>query len=75
MKGQALKLRIRPLIVMEGTVIEPTYMGLGSGEAALNKFSELKDRCKAVKSCFILLWHNSLFDTQAERELYRQLLQ
>lgn len=74
-KGQALKLRIRPLIAMEGTVMEPTYMGLGSGEAALNKFNELKDRCKAVKGCFTLLWHNSLFDTQAERELYRQLLQ
>ncbi len=73
-EGRALTLRIRPLVVMEETILEPLYMGLGSGEAALHKFSELKDRCQAVNGCFTLLWHNSMFDTQAKRVLYRRVL-
>lgn len=74
-EGRALKLRIRPLIVMEETVLEPLYMGLGSGAAALHKFGELRERCQDVNGCFTLLWHNSTFDTPAKRTLYQQVLQ
>lgn len=73
--GEALKLRIRPLIAMETTILEPQYMGLGNGEEALLKFNELRERCQAVKGCFTLLWHNSMFETLAERTLYQQVLQ
>ncbi len=73
--GRPLKLRIRPLIAMEETILEPLYMGLGRGEEALRKFAELRERCQAVSGCFTLLWHNSMFDTQAERTLYQQILQ
>lgn len=72
--GKALQLRIRPLIAMECTVIAPRYMGLGTGEVALKKFRELKDTCKAVGGCFTLLWHNSHFDSAAERGVYEALL-
>lgn len=71
---KALKLRIRPLIAMECTVMAPRYMGLGTGEVALNKFRQLKDACKAVGGCFTLLWHNSQFDNAAERALYEAVL-
>lgn len=72
--GQALKLRIRPLIAMECTVMAPRYMGLGTGEAALNKFRELRRACQAVGGCFTLLWHNSQFDSKAKRTLYEAVL-
>jgi len=69
--GRVLKLRIRPLIAMECTIISPRYMGLGSGDAALAKFGELKKACKAVGGCFTLLWHNSQFDSQMKQTLYQ----
>jgi hypothetical protein len=72
--GEALQLRIRPLIAMECTVIDACYMGLGNGEAALSKFLELKDACRAVNGNFTLLWHNSRFVKQEERDLFGSLL-
>ncbi|NYT62135.1 hypothetical protein H0A66_07385 [Alcaligenaceae bacterium] len=72
--GQALHLRIRPLIAMECTVMAPRYMNLGSGEKALNKFSDLKASCRAVGGAFTLLWHNSLLEQQQERALYKNVL-
>lgn len=73
--GTMLKLRIRPLITMECTVMSERYMGLGTGERALAKFNQLKDACAAVGGCFTLLWHNSQFVTVAERELYELVIE
>lgn len=71
---EVLRLRIRPLVAMECTVMESRYMGLGSGEAAFAKFKQLKDACRSVKGCFTLLWHNSSFNTADERRLYEAVL-
>ena len=75
LRQQALPLRVRPLIAMECTVIAPRYMGLGTGKAALNKFRDLKNACKAVGGCFTLLWHNSQFGSLEERALYEAVLE
>lgn len=74
-QGEILNVRVRPLIAMECTVMAPRYMGLGTGDAAHAKFSQLKDACCAVDGCFTLLWHNSQFETTAERDLYEAVLQ
>lgn len=71
---QMLKLRIRPLIAMECSVIADRYMNLGLGAAALDKFIQLKQACRAVNGCFTLLWHNSQLTSAAERELYAAVL-
>lgn len=71
---QALPLRVRPLVAMECTVIATRYMGLDLEEASLAKFSQLKDACRSVNGCFTLLWHNSQFDSAAERGLYEAVL-
>jgi hypothetical protein len=71
---EALSLRVRPLIAMECTVMAPRYMGLGTGDAALAKFMSLKNTCRAVGGCFTLLWHNSQFDSQAERQIYQHVI-
>ena len=70
-----LSLRLRPLIAMEATILADAYMGLGTSEAALEKFQQLKDRCRAVGGCFTVLWHNSQFESIAERTLYGRVLE
>lgn len=72
--NKALNLRIRPLIAMECTIMAPRYMGLGSGQAALEKFLELKETCRMVGGCFTLLWHNSQLASEAERKLYEKVI-
>ena len=70
-----LKIRIRPLVVMECTVISSRYMNLGCGENALNEISKLKAYCRQVDGCFTLLWHNSHFTTRFDRMLYADIIQ
>lgn len=73
---RVLKLRIRPLIVMEGTVIDSTYLGLGVTKEAEYRLLTLKDRCRAVSGTFSLLWHNSYFyNDENLRYLYRRCLE
>lgn len=68
--GDALKLRVRPLIVMECSVIAPRYLGLGFGGEASKKINFLKNVCAGVGGCFTLLWHNSELDIIAKKKLY-----
>lgn len=72
--GRPLRLRIRPLIAMESTVIAKRYLGLGTGEGAFRKFSNLIEACRAVGGNFTLLWHNSQFEVKSKRELYEKIL-
>lgn len=72
--GKALQLRLRPLIAMERTIMAPQYLNLGTSDAALKKFVKLQDACRAVKGSFTLLWHNSRFNHQTEKDLYTRLL-
>lgn len=71
---QALPLRVRPLVAMDCTVISERYLGLGSTEAAFLKFSDLKNKCRAVGGVFTLLWHNSFFNVAEDFSIYRRLL-
>lgn len=72
--GEQLPLRVRPLVAMECTVIDTSYLGLGAGDAASTKFIQLHHACSAVGGCFTLLWHNSRFDSLGTRRLYESLL-
>lgn len=56
---EQLSLRIRPLVVMECTVIDYVYLGLGVIGEAEDKINQLKKRCRQVDGNFRLLWHNS----------------
>ena len=71
---RALRLRERPLVVMECSVIAERYLGLGYSDAALDKMRMLRDRCHAVAGDFTLLWHNSHFATEKDREFFRELV-
>jgi hypothetical protein len=60
----------RPLIVMECSVIDREYMGLGSGEEAFKVMTRLAQTCRAFNGDFTLLWHNSRLILPAERRLF-----
>jgi hypothetical protein len=72
--GEPLKLRIRPLIAMECTVMADRYLGLGNGPDALARFVSLKQACVSVGGSFTTLWHNTVFESQDTRKLYQALL-
>ncbi|NNT94904.1 polysaccharide deacetylase family protein [Stutzerimonas nitrititolerans] len=73
-KNEELKLRVRPLVVMECSVIDACYSGLGVGEAAQAKFKSLKEVCRAVRGCFTLLWHNSSLNNHKYNMIYASVL-
>jgi hypothetical protein len=62
----------RPLVVVEGSVIEPGYMGLGVGAAAFEAMARLKVRCRMFAGDFTLLWHNSTLLSQEEIRLIKK---
>lgn len=71
---QPLRLRERPLIVMDCTLTDAHYMGLGRGEAALAYAARLKERCRRHGGTFALLWHNSRLVRPDDRLLYTRIL-
>ncbi len=71
---QPLRVRERPLIVMECSVVDPAYMDLGEGAAALDAMLSLKRTCRRFGGDFVLLWHNSYLVTATQRELYQGVL-
>ena len=73
-KRQPLKLRERPLIAMECTIIDERYMGLGTSEKALEVFLGLKRTCQQFNGDFTLLWHNSRLVEVDELRLYEAIV-
>ena len=73
-RRRTMALRLRPLVVMECSVISPRYMGLGYSEKAHEAIFTLKDRCRKYGGTFTLLWHNSHFSTDSDRCLYEAAL-
>jgi hypothetical protein len=69
-----LNLRIRPLVVMDCSIMSKNYLGLGTGDKAFNKIAKLNKTCKIVNGSFTLLWHNSQLTTSAEKELYKKVI-
>jgi hypothetical protein len=68
-----LKLKERPLIVMEQTILHAKSMGL-KGEEALNVIRHLYKQCKRFNGYFTLLWHNSQLVKTKEVSLYEECL-
>lgn len=71
----ALKLRQRPLILMECTVIAERYMGMGYSKTALETMKAYKQTCRRFGGNFTLLWHNSHLMTLDDRRFYSELVE
>jgi len=72
--GEMLSLRVRPLVIMESSVIDTTYMGLEASEEAKTVMLALMNNCRKVRGVATLLWHNSTFFLPAQRQIYCELL-
>ena len=70
-----LSIREKPLVVMESTVLNDAYMGLGFSEKALDAMIDLKNICKKYAGQFTLLWHNSSFTQRAAESMYIELIE
>ncbi len=69
--GEILKYRIRPLVMMEATLLDSTYLGIGANNESLKIIQRLKEACRKVNGMFTLLWHNSSLITSSERRLFQ----
>jgi hypothetical protein len=72
---EILKIRVRPLIVMESTLIDKTYCGLGVGRDATEMALNIKRKCSNVKGVFTLLWHNSSYTSDNHKKMYLTILE
>ena len=70
-QGAQLGIVIRPLVVMEVSMIE--YMGLTHAEMR-TRVKRIKDYCRFYGTNFTLLWHNNFLIQRAERETYEYLV-
>ncbi len=70
-----INIKIRPLLVMDQTVINQRYMGLGCGADAEDKIFRIKERCRKIGGQFSMLWHNSTLVSKSQRRLYTAALQ
>jgi peptidoglycan/xylan/chitin deacetylase (PgdA/CDA1 family) len=68
-----LRLKERPLIVMEQTILHANCLGL-KGKEALSALRYFHNQCKKFNGDFTLLWHNSQLVKTAELSLYEECL-
>ena len=68
---KALRLRERPLVAMETTLLQ--YLSLDD-DAALERLAALKETCRRFGGDFTLLWHNDHLFWRGGRRVYREAL-
>lgn len=69
---KSLRIRERPLLVMDGTLL--TYMSLGLDEA-VSRAGAIADACHLHQGDATILYHNHTLHTRRLRDHYRMLLQ
>lgn len=73
-KREALNVRERPLVLMDRTLMDDDFLGLGTSERAVATVQDLKDECRRYNGDFTVLWHNDRVVNASERELYSKVL-
>ncbi len=71
---KALRLRERPLIAMDTTMLSKQYMALPL-ECLLEKVANLSSTCRRFGGAFTLLWHNTSLAQLWQRTLYGRILE
>lgn len=68
-----MKLRERPLVVMETALFSDRYMNLSAADA-LDTIARLSSTCRRFGGSFTLLWHNDSLTLRRQKRLYRCVL-
>ncbi|HEX8552987.1 MAG TPA: polysaccharide deacetylase family protein [Abditibacteriaceae bacterium] len=69
---RALKLRERPLVVMDGTLLHYCRF---SHNQALETIDSLSATCRRFQGDFSLLWHNNLVSSRPQKKFYSEIIQ
>jgi len=69
-----LKIKQRPLVAMDCSIVSNGYEGLGYTDKSLERFNLLKERCRRFNGGFTLLWHNSFFSDKKSKGFYLALI-
>jgi hypothetical protein len=73
-RRETLRLRERPLILMECSVIARRHLGMGYSDEALDYMVRYRDTCRRFGGDFTLLWHNSHLRSPQDKRFYRTLI-
>ncbi len=65
----------RPLILMESTIIEEQYEGLGYSELAVGRALQLREQCQIYNGNFVFLWHNCHLESLLDRDFFERLIE
>lgn len=65
-----MRLKQRPLIVMDCSIISQAYEGLGFSQQSSDRIEYFKNVCKTFNGDFTLLWHNSYFVQLGSKNSY-----
>ena len=71
---QKLKLKEFPLIIMEGSILSNKYMNLTDKNRILDLTSTIENKINIYNGKYIILWHNTSYNTILEYELYRNVI-
>lgn len=69
-----MQLKQRPLIVMDCTIIEDIYEGLGFSQQAIERFEYFKNICQQFNGDYVFLWHNSYFNNKKSAMFYESFI-
>lgn len=68
------KLKQRPLVSMECSIISKRYEGLGYTKKAKERFLHFKKQTEKYGGVYTLLWHNSHFTLKNDTVFYKELI-
>jgi hypothetical protein len=71
---QPLKLREKPLIAMDQTLLHPAYMHQRK-DGVLGWIESISRECRNYAGSFVILWHNSTLISSEDRRLYAEILE
>lgn len=67
---QPLPVIENPLTVMDGSLLQPKYLGIDSNDEAVDYIWSIKNQCIKYGGTFTLLWHNSSLTSDFEKEIF-----
>ena len=70
-----LNIKIKPLIVMDQTIISEKYLNLGYDKKSLMTVLNYKKACQNMKGNFTILWHNSTLETEEQKRYYKAIIE
>jgi len=69
-----LRVRERPLILMDCTIVSSKYEGLGTKPEAYGRMNKLKINALRYGGDFVALWHNSFLYSNSLRNMYKSVI-